>query len=243
MEILITNDDGIYAEGLDILVEAAMQIGNVCVVVPEAENSACSHSITLNHPLRIRKIQPNKFVVNGTPTDCVYLGLYEIMPKLPDLVFSGVNHGPNLGIDILYSGTVAGAMEGAGHDIVSFAFSNTSPKSEWNRALLVSSIQEIVLKIKQSGMNSGCLNVNFPPAPFSQFAITKLGKRYYETTVQKKFDPREKPYYWIGGSKLHYDALPGTDFEAIDKGYISITPLDLDMTHFEDMQKLKSIIN
>ncbi|MGI5863183.1 MAG: 5'/3'-nucleotidase SurE [Myxococcales bacterium] len=230
MRILISNDDGIQAEGIQALHDELAQFAEVWVVAPDREQSATSHSITLQRPLRIKELRPRWYQVDGTPTDCVYVGLNHLMRDArPDVVCAGINHGPNVGNDVLYSGTVAAAMEAASLDVSSIAFSlaeglDFRPAAKF-AALLTS-------EVAQRPLPAGTLlNVNFPGHPTSAYAITHLGKRSYGSSVVEKVDPRGRLYYWIGGGEAKYEDILGSDCNAVfGDGLISITPLNLDMT-------------
>lgn len=246
MRILLVNDDGIHAIGLRVLKEAAQSFGDCLVVAPHDECSAMSHAITLHAPLRLRPHGPQEFAVTGTPTDCAYLGIYKVSDPKPDLVLSGINYGPNLGIDVLYSGTVAAAMEGARAGIPSLAFSlaTSSPSSEdWETAGRV--VKEVLTWYqKQPSLAPGkLLNVNIPPSPLPTPAPLRaacLGEVEYPTHVEGREDPRGGNYYWIGGRPPKWGVRPGSDTAFVQQQKVSITPLQLDLTDFDELDDLRS---
>jgi len=238
--ILVTNDDGIYSEGLRKLAEALKSVGDVVIVVPDREQSAASHALTLNRPLRLLEIETNEWIVDGTPTDCVNLAvLYLMKNKRPDVVVSGINFGPNLGDDVTYSGTISAAFEGALLDIPSIACSAlVGEHFSFDRcASMAAELTRIVLAGERNP--SVVLNVNFPVSEFKGVRITKLGKRMYGEGVIERLDPRGKKYFWIGGEPPVWHQGEGTDFEAVDRGFVSITPLHLDLTHHQSIEGLR----
>ena len=241
MLALLTNDDGINAKGLLALKRELSKIGQVWVVAPDREQSATSHSLTLQYPLRINKIAEKFYSVDGTPTDAVMLAVHAILKRRPDILISGINHGPNLGDDVSYSGTVAAAMEGAILNIPSISVSNVNwnPKHFESAAKFVRKLAKFVLK---NGLPKDTfLNVNIPDKKHvvRRFKITRLGKRVYNDVVIEKIDPRGKNYFWIGEQNSIWEKEEDTDFAAIQKGYVSITPLHLDMTDYEAMEQIK----
>lgn len=238
--ILVTNDDGIYSEGLRKLAEALKSIGDVVIVAPDREQSAASHALTLNRPLRLLEVETNEWVVDGTPTDCVNLAvLYLMKNKRPDIVVSGINFGPNLGDDVTYSGTISAAFEGALLNIPSIACSALIGEHfSFDRcASMAAELTGIVLAGEPNP--SVVLNVNFPVSEFKGVRITKLGKRIYGEGVIERLDPRGKKYFWIGGQPPIWHQGQGTDFEAIEQGFVSITPLHLDLTHHQSIEGLR----
>ena len=227
--ILLTNDDGIHAEGLAALEAAFAGLGDVYVVAPETEQSGVSHAITLHRALRVRTVRERVFSVDGTPTDCVYIGLHKLLPRPATLVVSGVNHGGNLGDDVLYSGTVSGAMEGAHHGVPSIAVSRVSHHGVGGdfeiSARFARALGESVLA---NGLGKGLvLNVNVPKRATADtpFQFCALGKHSWRPVVEERQDPRGRPYYWIGGPWDGHEDLPGTDVFAIHRGLISVTPI------------------
>ncbi|NIM98926.1 MAG: 5'/3'-nucleotidase SurE [candidate division Zixibacteria bacterium] len=242
MLALLTNDDGVSARGLLALKKELSKIGQVWVVAPDREQSAISHSLTLQHPLRINRVADRFYSVDGTPTDAVMLAVHAILKRKPDILISGINHGPNMGDDVSYSGTVAAAMEGTILNIPSIAVSNVN----WN-AKHFGAAAKFVRKLARFVLKSGLprytfLNVNVPDrsAAITRFKITRLGKRVYSDVVIEKIDPRGKNYYWIGEQTPIWEKkADDTDFAAIQKGFVSITPLHLDMTDYGAMERIK----
>jgi len=238
---LLTNDDGINAKGLLVLRRELSKLGEVWVVAPDREQSATSHSLTLQYPLRINKLSERFFSVDGTPTDAVMLAVHAILKKKPDILISGINHGPNLGDDVSYSGTVAAAMEGTILNIPSIAVSNANwnPKHFEAPAKFVRKLVSFVLKKKLP--QETFLNVNIPDRKqrIRKFKITRLGKRVYNDVVIEKMDRRGKNYFWIGEQTSVWEKQKDTDFSAVKKGYVYITPLHLDMTDYDAIEKIK----
>ena len=238
--ILVTNDDGIRAEGLAVLAEALTGLGRIIVVAPELEQSASSHAITLDKPLRMNEYGTDRFGVTGTPTDCVLLAVQGIMDRQPDLLVSGINKGPNMGEDVIYSGTAA--IEGSILGIPSIALSVAS----WNSVPLEAAAdvsRYLAAEMLKHDIGTGSLwNVNIPPLPASEvhgICITRLGSRVYNDMITKKKDPRGKDYFWIGGGDPGWDTGSDTDFTAVTGGYISVTPLRIDMTDNKSISNLK----
>lgn len=241
MLVLLTNDDGINAKGLLTLKRELSKVGQVWVVAPDREQSATSHSLTLQYPLRINRIAEKFYSVDGTPTDAVMLAVYAIMKRKPDILISGINHGPNLGDDVSYSGTVAAAMEGTILNIPSIAVSNVN----WNAKHFESAVKfvrKLVNFVLKNGLPKDTfLNVNIPDKKnvIEKFKITRLGKKVYNDVVIEKIDPRGKNYFWIGEQTSVWEKEDDTDFAAIQKGYVSITPLHLDMTDYKAIEQIK----
>ena len=235
MLILCTNDDGYLATGISVLAEAAQGLGEVQVVAPDREQSATSHSLTMHFPLRARQVREGVHHVDGTPTDCVSLAVGALLERRPDFVLSGVNHGPNMGEDVLYSGTVAGAMEATILGIPAVAFSYVGREPEEIRAwgpFLSRLIPQLVGR--ENFPRETLLNVNLPaidPARVKGVRVTRLARRVYSDSLTRALDPSGKPYYWIGGGGVEWNAPEGTDFHAVDAGYVSVTPLHLDLTN------------
>lgn len=242
MNILISNDDGIHAEGLCVLKKSLISLGhNVFTVAPQTNQSATSHSLTLTQPLRIYKRGRNEWEITGTPTDCVLIATHGLLHERIDTVFSGINHGPNMGEDVLYSGTVAAAMEGVMMGIPSVAISMASyGKHDFSSAEFV--IERVLKLLKKAKKKRLLLNVNMPPLKTEKikgFRITALGNRIYSDHLIEKKDPRGRKYYWIGGSQPKFKNARGTDFEAVTKGYVSITPINMDLTDYAMLKKMK----
>lgn len=241
MKILITNDDGVHAEGLDILERVARDLtDDVLVVAPETDQSGVAHSLSLSNPLRLREVSPGRYAVRGTPTDCVLMGVRHILDDVkPDLILSGVNRGQNVAEDVTYSGTIAGAMEGTILGVPSIAMSQAfGPKSvkegiPWECAARHGA--RVVRRILELGLPPGTLaNVNFPdrqPDEVTGIAVTRQGARGSELLrVDKRVDGRGFPYYWLAFARPIHDLGEGTDLEALSQGRISVTPLRLDLT-------------
>jgi len=240
--ILVTNDDGIYSEGLKKLANACREVGEVIIVAPDREQSAASHALTLNRPLRLLEIGDNEWIVDGTPSDCVNLAVLKLLKGAPpDLIVSGINFGPNLGDDVTYSGTISAAFEGALLNIPSIAFSAAVGEHfSFDRcAAFAGELTRIALE--QHKDPRVILNVNFPVAPFNGVKITRLGRRVYSEGVIERLDPRGRKYYWIGGEPPVWHPGEGTDFEAIRNGFVSITPLHLDLTHEQSIAGLRPL--
>lgn len=241
--ILITNDDGIFSPGLLSLAKALEKVAEVWVVAPDREQSACSHSLTMNRPLRQKKIPkmgPRVFAINGTPTDCVLLGVNKIMPARPNLIASGINIGENLGEDITYSGTVSAAIESTILGIPSFAISLVSRRPEGFSFAAAFAARLAKNILKQGLPPNTFLNVNVPnykKKPRS-YKITRLGKRIYGESVQEKKDAAGRKYYLIGGNTPSFAPTENSDFKAIAQNYISITPLHLDWTNYAAWRSL-----
>ena len=232
--ILVTNDDGIRAPGLEMLATALASVGEVEVYAPESQQSAVGHSVSLHKPLRVNTLKPGWHMVDGTPTDCVMLAVRQLLGRKPDLVVSGVNAGANLGDDVIYSGTVAGAVEGMLLGVPSIAVSDVSyhPVHQQTAAEVAVVVARYVLA---HGLPADTtLNVNVPDCPYAELkglAITRMGRRNYHDEIVCRTDPRGGAYYWIGGDEPAHIKEEGTDFEAIELGKVSITPLQRDVTH------------
>ncbi len=239
MRLLCTNDDGIDATGLKWLVEAATPLGEITVVAPDREQSATSHSLTLHHPIRPISRGERRFQVDGTPTDCVMLAVEALMPNRPDFILSGINHGQNMGEDVLYSGTVAAAMEGISIGIPSIALSFAGGDLRADVSMLddqVESVTELLRHLTSLPAFPAhtLLNVNIPPLGRGKtlgVRLTRLGQRVYSDSIKRMTDPWGRPIYWIGGGSIEWSGPPNSDFKAVQEGYISVTPLHLDVTH------------
>lgn len=242
MLILVTNDDGIHSNGLQALSRSLSTLGSVIVVAPDRERSAIGHSLTLHSPLRADEIAPDKFAISGTPTDCVNLGIHGLLNTKPDLVVSGINKGGNLGDDLTYSGTVAAAMEATLMGVPSFAVSLDSSSftlEDFQPAAAIAA--EVAKLVLANGLPADTfLNVNVPGGTPCGVQLTRQGKRRYSDKVEKKFDPRGRAYYWIGGGELGFHDVAGTDFHAIQNNSVSITPLHLDLTNYRSFESLSS---
>ena len=240
--ILITNDDGIHAEGIIALEEAVRELGEVYVVAPVAEQSGAAHSLTLGRPLRIRQIDERHWTVDGTPTDCVTLALNRILPpeERPHICVSGINHGANLGDDATYSGTVAGALEATILGVPGLAFSLVANRDQ-NFTESIKVATQVTQKALAQGIPDGTLlNVNVPKGVPLGIRITKQGFKTARPVISEHIDPRGKLYYWIGEERVGFRAEGGTDFEAIDEGYVSVTPMRSDLTNHSALEVMKS---
>jgi 5'-nucleotidase len=246
--ILITNDDGYQSPALALLARALASVGNVTVFAPDHNWSAAGHTKTMHKPLRVNRGQLDDgtplLVTTGTPSDCVGLALLGMVPDRPDLVISGINRGANLGQDITYSGTVAGAMEAAVWGIPAIAASrDVAEDGERGLAVAAGVTAEIAGQILKHGLPPGVLlNVNFPaahPDTWLGLRVTRLGRRVYRDILIERQDPKGVPYYWIGGEPPAGEPNPGTDIGALEEGYISVTPLNMDMTDHRQMSKLE----
>lgn len=240
LKILISNDDGVHAEGIHTIAKALSGIAEVTIVAPDRNRSGASNSLTLEQPLRVTEIAPRIFSVQGTPTDCVHFALNELMKDdLPDLVLAGINHGANLGDDVLYSGTVAAAMEGHFLGVQAIAFSLVGKKHFATAAEIAKQLVE--QHGKKSIPTNRLLNVNVPDRPLGELQgtqITRLGARHHAEAMIKQKDPRGHEIYWLGPPGKEQDAGQGTDFYAVERGFVSITPLQVDLTAHESIQTM-----
>jgi 5'-nucleotidase len=240
MNLLLTNDDGILANGLQCLTEAAEPLGDVTIVAPDREQSATSHSLTLHHPLRPVRRGERRWQVDGTPTDCVMLAVEALMSSRPDFVLSGINHGQNMGEDVLYSGTVAAAMEGLALGIPSIAISFAGGDLRADLTFLKEQVKVLTPLLRHltalpSFPASTLLNVNLPPVPADKVRgvrLTRLGRRVYSNSITPMRDPWGRDIFWIGGGEISWEGEENSDFRAVEEGYVSVTPLHLDLTHF-----------
>jgi len=247
MKILLTNDDGIYSEGIQTLKNQLDNIAEVIVIAPDRERSTVGHAMTLHKPLRIRQVKVNGgsegYAVNGTPTDCIVIGLLEIMKnEKPDLIVSGINRGPNLGDDIIYSGTVSAAMEGGMRNIPSLAISIAAYENFKFESAALFTKKIISHLIKNNLPENLVLNINFPNIDYKELKgieITRHGKRVYQDELKKIHDPQGDIHYWLGGDLPEGKIEPDTDFKAIYNRKVSITPLSLDLTNYNIMPKIK----
>lgn len=233
-DILVTNDDGIDAPGIAALAEALGALGSVAVVAPDGERSGVARMISLGRPLRMRRRRSSWWSVDGTPTDCVYLGIQELLEAPPTLVVSGINRGPNLADDVTYSGTVAGAMEATlmGVPAIAVSLVGEEPLDYGPAADFAVAVAEHVLQVGLPPRS--LLNVNVPDTrgeAVTGYRWTRAGHRDYGHQVTTRLDPRGRPYHWIGGRFLGFESLPGSDCDAVSEGLAAITPLTLDLTH------------
>lgn len=241
MHILLSNDDGCRAPGLRALKDAVQALGPVTVVAPDRNRSGASNSLTLHDPIRMHQDEPDVWCVNGTPTDCVHIGITGLLDEEPDLVVSGINAGANLGDDVLYSGTVAAAMEGRFLGLPAIAVSCTNWKAQhYDTAARVATV--LVKRLLSDPLPADTiLNVNVPDLPWDElngWEATRLGHRHKSEPVIRDEDPRGEPIWWIGPIGGEHDAGPGTDFDAIRRGCVSITPLQIDLTRHESLEQL-----
>lgn len=243
--IFLTNDDGIHAPGLNMLAKYMNSFGEILIVAPDREQSASSHSLTLTRPLRIAKLDNNRYAVDGTPTDAVMVAVHGILKKRkpPDLLISGINHGPNMGDDVSYSGTVAAAIEGSIIGIPSMAVSLADWEAE-DYVPAARAVKKIARWVLKNGLPQfSFLNINIPylgKKPFKGMKITRLGRRVYNDVIVEKVDPRGRNYYWIAGDPEWSD-VEGSDFAAVSRGVVSVSPLKVDMTDKELHEKLKDL--
>lgn len=243
MKILCTNDDGYLAKGIQVLAAAARDLGTVLTVAPDREQSATSHSLTIHRPLRARRTPEDVWVVDGTPTDCVLMAVNELLPEPPDICVSGVNHGSNMGEDILYSGTVAAAMEATVIGIPAVALSHIGDDHEdlesWQpvvRAILEK------LMAKRAFPRHTLFNVNLPSCPVADVRgvrVTSLGRRRYADSITRANDPSGREYFWIGGGVAAWSGSAESDYKAVSEGYVSVTPLHLDLTDYSLLEEMR----
>jgi 5'-nucleotidase len=240
--ILLSNDDGIQAAGIRAAEEALAPLGQVVVAAPDRERSATSHSISLDRPLRAEEVRPGAFAIDGTPVDCVYLALLHLVPRKPDLVVSGINHGYNLGSDVFYSGTVAAAVEGALRGVPGIAVSlerRRQPDFAAASAFVRALCAEALARGPEAIPPNAVLNVNVPSGPLSAYEVTFLGQRVYRDLVDVRHDLRGRAYYWIGGPEAEGDDVPGSDTTAVRAGRVSLTPIGLDLTRVPLINELR----
>lgn len=244
MLILLSNDDGVDSHGILALKDALAPGNEVWVVGPDSERTCIAHAITLHKPLRIKDLGERVFSTNGTPADSVLLALRVILPRKPDMVIAGINKGPNMGQDVSYSGTVAAAKEGAFTGITSMAVS-LNARSDFLFHDACRSVLDIVERLRSAELPPRTLlNVNIPNIPYDSlrgFKVTGLGKRIYNGNIIERIDPRGGTYYWIGGDGERFEAIEGTDLQAVDKGFLSLTPLHWDLTSYVTMSAYKKL--
>ncbi len=251
MRILLTNDDGIHAEGLGVLERIARQLSDdVWVVAPENDQSGLAHSLTLSEPLRLRKIDDRHFALRGTPTDCVIMGLRHLLPEPPDLVLSGVNSGANMADDVTYSGTVAGAMEGTLHGVPSIALSQEGVYSAEGRLMPWDVAEEhgaaVIKKLLESKWNAGVfMNVNFPNCidrNVKGIRVTAQGKLAHDVKLEERLDGRGFSYFWLRFGRSQAEPVIDTDVDALNNDYISVTPLQMDLTAYTLLKDLDTSV-
>jgi len=234
--LLLTNDDGVHASGLLALAEALAELGDAYVLAPEREQSACGHALTLHRPLRVERLGERRFAVNGTPSDCVNLGVLGLLPERPVLVVSGVNHGSNLGDDVTYSGTVSAAMEGTLLGVPSIAVSLAEGGDLAGAARVA---RDVAVRVLVEGLpRKTLLNVNVPAGTPRGIRLTRLGHRVYSERIVEQTDPRGRTHYWLGGGEAQWEDLEGSDMGAVHEGYVSVTPLHLDLTNHRALAQL-----
>ena len=241
MNILVSNDDGYLAECIKVLADALAKVANVVVVAPDRNHSGASNSLTLHSPLRIHQVEEDRYFVNGTPTDCVHLALSGLFDEDPDIVVAGVNHGANLGDDVIYSGTVAAAMEGRFLGLPAIAVSLVGHRATHFETAAQCAV-ELGQRLEANTLPADViLNVNVPDRPYEQLTgirSTRLGFRHRSEPLVKTKDPQGKSIYWIGPAGPGQDAGPGTDFDAVEHGAVAVSPLKVDLTRHEAVPRL-----
>ena len=241
MHILISNDDGYLAPGLAVLADSLAKVADITVVAPDRNRSAASNSLTLDMPLRVQRMDNGFYSVDGTPTDCVHLAVTGLLESEPNIVFSGINNGENMGDDVLYSGTVAAATEGRFLGLPSVALSMNSSKPEYFETAGVVAVQLFNQLLNKTLPADTILNVNIPDIPLDQirgFKATRLGQRHRSEPVIEARDPRNKKIFWVGPPGDTQDAGEGTDFYAVEHNYVSVTPLQIDLTNYKQLDNL-----
>ncbi len=242
MKILVTNDDGIDSPGLHALARAMRPLGQVWVVAPDRERTAAGHALTLHKPLRIERLEPRVFSVNGTPTDCVNLALKQLLRGTPALVVSGINRGVNLGDDVTYSGTVSAALEGTIMGIPSIAVSQEVRKTFRYDVAAFYAARVARAALRYGLPDETLLNVNVPDRPRAKIAgvrVTALSRRRFDEPIIEKTDPHGRKYYWIAGTRVSWSRQENSDHEALRRGFVTITPIHLDVTHHEAIEQLR----
>ena len=239
MHFLISNDDGITARGIQVLSERMTALGKVTIFAPDQDRSGASNSLTLDSPVRIHEVGEGQYRVHGTPTDCVHIALTGLLDEDPDMVISGINAGANLGDDVIYSGTVAAAMEGRFLGLPAIAVSMISGTPQ-NFATAAEAVSRIVGRLRVNPLPADTiLNINVPDLPWDElkgFEVTRLGHRHRAEPTIREVDPRGRPMYWIGPAGAEQDAGPGTDFDAVRRGFVSITPIHVDLTRYQALE-------
>lgn len=247
MHFLISNDDGIEARGIQVLSERMRKLGKVIIVAPDKNCSGASNSLTLDSPIRIRELGDDRFRVRGTPTDCVHIALTGLLEKDPDIVVSGINSGANLGDDVIYSGTVAAAMEGRFLGLPAIAVSLVFDDRPVHYETAAEAVALLVDRLRQDPLPADTiLNINVPDLPWEDvqgFEVTRLGYRHRAEPMSRMTDPRGRPMYWIGPAGAGQDAGPGTDFDAIRRGFISVTPIHVDLTRYQALEQVSGWVS
>ena len=243
MRILVTNDDGIDSPGLMALAESLKAIGEVWVVAPDRERTAVAHAVTLHKPLRLHRMAPRTFSVNGTPVDCVNLALLKVLPKAPAVVVSGINKGVNLGDDVMYSGTVSAAMEGTILGVPSIAVSQEG-RDRFRFPVAAEYAARVVRLVLEQGLpEETLLNVNVPNRParaIKGVRVTCLSRRRFHNPIIEKVDPHGRKYYWIAGTRVSWSRSKDADHEALEAGCVSVTPIHLDCTHYAVLDRFRA---
>jgi len=247
MYLLVSNDDGYHAVGIQVLAKRLAEFSEVTVVAPSSNRSGASNSLTLDGPIRVTKMAENEFKLSGTPTDCVHIALTGMLERDPDMVVSGINDSANLGDDVLYSGTVAAAMEGRFLGLPALAVSLAWASGERHFHAAAEAAAMIVKKLRMDPLPADTiLNVNVPNLPWEEirgFEVTRLGHRHRAEAAIPMQDPRGRLHYWIGGPGKEEDSGPGTDFDAVNRGYISITPIHVDLTRYQALEQVASWVS
>jgi 5'-nucleotidase len=241
--ILVTNDDGFFSKGIQALAETLKELGDVYIVAPDRDRSAVSHALTMHRPLKVDLIKEGCYSVNGTPTDCVVVGVKKILPREPDLIVSGINKGANLGEDITYSGTVSAAIEGTILGVPSFAISLVGERPFKYETATYYAFKIARFVLKKGLPPETLLNINVPNKSLKEIhgiKVTKQGKRSYENSIHEIFSPWGEKQYWIGGGVVSWQKMEGTDIQAIMEGFVSITPLHIDLTNYQALDYLIS---
>lgn len=240
MLILVTNDDGVHSPGILVLAEQLATLGEVVIVAPDRERSAVSHALTLHAPLRADELRPGVFAVDGTPTDCVNLAIHGLLGRKPDLVVSGINRGGNMGDDLTYSGTVAAAMEATLMGVPALAFSLEAVRFLSEDFTVAATVAvDLARQVLSSRLPADTfLNINVPSGYPVGIRLTRQGKRRFSDLIEKKADPRGRSYYWLGAGQVSFEHVEGTDFHAVSQGFVSITPLHLDLTNYHSFAEL-----
>jgi 5'/3'-nucleotidase len=240
--ILVTNDDGVHSDGIHLLAEALKPLGDVLVVAPHVEASAIGHALTLRRPLRMEQLRAGVYEVDGTPTDCVNIAITKLYTAAPDLIVSGINKGYNLGDDVTYSGTVSGALEGALLGVPSIAVSQERTTGAYDFRHAAAAAAKIAAIVLRDGLDAQTfLSLNVPTGTPKGFRLTVQAKRNHVTTVDERTDPRGKAYYWIEEGENAWEPHDRSDFQAVRDGYISVTPLQPDMTDHNALAKLETL--
>jgi 5'-nucleotidase len=242
--ILVTNDDGVSAEGIGVLAAALRKLGDVVVVAPAKEASAVGHALTLHYPLRLEQRDARTYAVDGTPTDCVNIAVAVILKGLPDLVVSGINNGWNIGDDVTYSGTVSGALEGALMGVPSIAVSLQRTREGMDFRPAAKAAVTVARQVLTQGLPPRTfLNINVPKVTNGRFRVTVQAKRNHVTQVAERVDPKHRTYYWIDEAIDEWERNSASDYSAVREGFISVTPLQPDLTAYDEIAALKNLLS